>query len=217
MAVDVQDNELSYLEMVHLMVEVLDSYFNNVCELDIIFNFYKVYQVLDEMFLSGEFQETIAHSVASWGFFVGNTSLLTHSRDDSDQKVLTFVKVSLQFITQLSVWGLDVILGLTVVGHQVQVTIVNVQQLELGSSNEWNLHVVGRWGQVLQLLLGEDVKSNQVDLGVTVLTSLGSGHVDNLAWSTLDNNETVLSQGRTLHWVGQRGTSISGLEGVLRR
>ncbi|KAG7692507.1 hypothetical protein KL933_004249 [Ogataea haglerorum] len=58
MAVDVQDNELSYLEMVHLTVEVLDSYFNNVCELDIIFNFYKVYQVLDEMFLSGEFQET---------------------------------------------------------------------------------------------------------------------------------------------------------------
>eukprot|EP00968_Pinguiococcus_pyrenoidosus_P002595 scaffold145_cov261-Pinguiococcus_pyrenoidosus.AAC.23 len=34
-ACDIEDNELSYLEAIHLFVEVLDSYFNNVCELDI--------------------------------------------------------------------------------------------------------------------------------------------------------------------------------------
>ena len=28
--------------MIHLYVEVLDRYFGNVCELDIIFNFHKV-------------------------------------------------------------------------------------------------------------------------------------------------------------------------------
>ena len=44
-AVDVQDNELSYLESIHLFVELLDSYFANVCELDIVFNFNKVYMV----------------------------------------------------------------------------------------------------------------------------------------------------------------------------
>ena len=38
-AVDLQDNELSYLEIIHLFVELLDSYFSNVCELDIVFNF----------------------------------------------------------------------------------------------------------------------------------------------------------------------------------
>ena len=40
--VDKDDNELIALEMIHLFVEVLDRYFGNVCELDIIFNFHKV-------------------------------------------------------------------------------------------------------------------------------------------------------------------------------
>ena len=39
--VDAEDNELITLEMIHLYVEVLDRYFGNVCELDIIFNFHK--------------------------------------------------------------------------------------------------------------------------------------------------------------------------------
>lgn len=40
--VDNDDNELAYLEAVHFFVEVLDSFFGNVCELDIVFGFYKV-------------------------------------------------------------------------------------------------------------------------------------------------------------------------------
>ena len=40
--VDANDNELSYLEAIHFFVEVLDSFFGNVCELDLVFNFYKV-------------------------------------------------------------------------------------------------------------------------------------------------------------------------------
>jgi len=57
-AVDVSDNELSYLETIHLFVELLDSYFSNVCELDIVFNFNKVYSILDEYMLAGEIEET---------------------------------------------------------------------------------------------------------------------------------------------------------------
>ncbi|KAJ1651265.1 AP-2 complex subunit sigma [Dispira simplex] len=56
--VDTNDNELSYLEAVHFFVEVLDAFFGNVCELDLVFNFYKVYAILDEVFLAGEIQET---------------------------------------------------------------------------------------------------------------------------------------------------------------
>jgi AP-2 complex subunit sigma-1 len=60
--VDANDNELAYLEAIHLFVEILgtfelsklgrgwgqrcthkiDSFFDNVCELDLVFNFYKV-------------------------------------------------------------------------------------------------------------------------------------------------------------------------------
>ncbi|CAO3625632.1 unnamed protein product [Cunninghamella blakesleeana] len=56
--VDANDNELSYLEAIHFFVEVLDAFFGNVCELDLVFNFYKVYAILDEVFLAGEVEET---------------------------------------------------------------------------------------------------------------------------------------------------------------
>ncbi|KAJ9106132.1 AP-2 complex subunit sigma [Naganishia friedmannii] len=79
--VDSSDNELAYLEAIHLFVEVLDAFFQNVCELDLVFSFYKaspdtscfpsilppsvltclnyqVYAILDEVFLAGEIEET---------------------------------------------------------------------------------------------------------------------------------------------------------------
>ena len=71
------------MEAIHFFVEVLDSFFGNVCELDLVFNFYKVslsssrkgneirtlykavlieifkvYAILDEVFLAGEIEET---------------------------------------------------------------------------------------------------------------------------------------------------------------
>lgn len=58
LCVDQDDNELSMLEFIHLFVEVLDQYFGSVCELDLVFNFHKVYQILDEMVIGGEIMET---------------------------------------------------------------------------------------------------------------------------------------------------------------
>ena len=73
---DANDNEMYYLEAIHFFVEVLDTFFGNVCELDLVFNFYKVnnviisafswtfffnllqvYAILDEVFLAGEIEE----------------------------------------------------------------------------------------------------------------------------------------------------------------
>ncbi|ODQ65005.1 clathrin coat assembly protein [Nadsonia fulvescens var. elongata DSM 6958] len=56
--IDSNDNELAYLESIHLFVEILDTYFGNVCELDLVFNFYKIYSIMDEIFLAGEVEET---------------------------------------------------------------------------------------------------------------------------------------------------------------
>jgi AP-2 complex subunit sigma-1 len=42
LGIDVSDNELGALEAIHLFVEILDHYFSNVCELDLVFNFHKV-------------------------------------------------------------------------------------------------------------------------------------------------------------------------------
>jgi len=57
-AIENDDNELIMLDIIHRFVELLDRYFGNVCELDIIFNFHKSYWILDELILAGELQES---------------------------------------------------------------------------------------------------------------------------------------------------------------
>lgn len=74
---------------------------------------------------------------------------------------------------------------------------------------------MGRGAKIFQLLASEDVDSDEMDLGVTVLAGLRGRHLDDLAGTALDNDEAVLPQGRTLHRVGGGGTGIGALEGVL--
>lgn len=52
-----QENELSILEFIHNLVETLDQYFQNVCELDIMFNLERAHLVLDEMVANGHVVE----------------------------------------------------------------------------------------------------------------------------------------------------------------
>ena len=51
-------NELGILEFIHAFVETLDKYFENVCELDIMFNIEKAHFILDEMVTNGAIVET---------------------------------------------------------------------------------------------------------------------------------------------------------------
>jgi AP-4 complex subunit sigma-1 len=52
------ENELAILEFIHALVETLDRYFENVCELDIMFNLEKAHFILDEMVMNGCIIET---------------------------------------------------------------------------------------------------------------------------------------------------------------
>lgn len=74
---------------------------------------------------------------------------------------------------------------------------------------------MGGGAEFFELLAGEDIDGDEMDLGVAVLAGLGGGHVDDLAWAVLDDDETVLSQGRALHRERGRCTGIGRLEGVL--
>jgi len=58
--IDIDDdiNELSFLEFIHNLVETLDKYFENVCELDIMFNIEKAHFIMDEMVMNGYILET---------------------------------------------------------------------------------------------------------------------------------------------------------------
>ncbi|KAJ2003086.1 AP-1 adaptor complex sigma subunit Aps1 [Coemansia thaxteri] len=61
--IGLDDNELLMLEIIHRYVEVLDRFFGNVCELDLIFHFQKAYFILDEMVMAGELQEASKKTV----------------------------------------------------------------------------------------------------------------------------------------------------------
>ena len=56
-------NELSMLEFIHNTVETLDRYFENVCELDIMFNIEKAHFIIDEMIMNGCILETNKESI----------------------------------------------------------------------------------------------------------------------------------------------------------
>jgi AP-2 complex subunit sigma-1 len=60
--IDLTDNEMAILELIHLFVETLDTFFENVRELDLVFNFHKTFMILDELIVAGEINE-VAKSV----------------------------------------------------------------------------------------------------------------------------------------------------------
>merc|ERR1712087_153943 len=57
------ENELAILEFIHALVETLDRYFENVCELDIMFNLEKAHFILDEMVMNGCIIETNKNNI----------------------------------------------------------------------------------------------------------------------------------------------------------
>jgi hypothetical protein len=146
-------------------------------------------------------------------------------------------------LTNLTVGHADIVLGVTVVVHEGEEAIVRDVELQqcvsisrsillsfiflkffipgLGSTYKLvlttgdvgDIHVVSGGGKIFVLLGSEDVNGDKVDLGVTVLASLGGGHVDNLAGAALDHDEAVLAQSRALHGVGERRAGVGGLEG----
>lgn len=79
-AIDKEDNELSTLSTIHSFVEILDKYFNSVCELDIIFNFHKAYYILDEMILGGYTVETSKSQIMR--IITSQESQLEESKDE---------------------------------------------------------------------------------------------------------------------------------------
>lgn len=51
-------NELAILELIHCLVETLDKFFENVCELDIMFHLEKAHFIIGEMIMDGCIVET---------------------------------------------------------------------------------------------------------------------------------------------------------------
>jgi hypothetical protein len=163
------------------------------------------------LFAGGE-----ARHLTALGSLLGlDAGLLTHGGKDNDVGVLLLnLEELVDLLANLAIGHADIILGVTIIVHEGEETVVgDVEQLELTTRDVGDVHVVGRGGEILVLLGSEDVDGDKVDLGVTVLASLGGRHVDNLAGAALDHDETVLAQGRALHGVGERRAGVGGVEG----
>ena len=52
-----EENEYLYYSFIHLLVETLNSYFEKVCELDIIMNLEKTHFIIEEMIQNGQILE----------------------------------------------------------------------------------------------------------------------------------------------------------------
>eukprot|EP00897_Mesotaenium_endlicherianum_P000178 jgi/Mesen1/10160/ME000076S09672 len=61
--VDDAESELAVLDLIQVFVETLDKCFENVCELDLVFNTPKVNLILDELVMGGLVQETSSAEV----------------------------------------------------------------------------------------------------------------------------------------------------------
>ncbi|KAJ3300141.1 hypothetical protein HK104_004061 [Borealophlyctis nickersoniae] len=61
--VDFTDNELITLEIIHRYVQLLDEFFGNVCELDIVYGMQDAYVLLDELLIGGELQDSSRKAV----------------------------------------------------------------------------------------------------------------------------------------------------------
>ena len=138
----------------------------------------------------------------------------------------------LNLVTNLAVRKLDIIFCLTIIAHQREKPVVGniklprvsqastisdliTHKLHLPAGDVGHVHVVCGGAQLFQLLASKNVESNKMDLGVAVLSSLGRGHVDNLAGTILDHDETVLAESGALHREGGGGTGVGAFESVL--
>ncbi|CAE8586604.1 unnamed protein product [Polarella glacialis] len=79
---DDECNELALLEFIHTLVETLDKYFENVCELDIMFNLEKAHIILDEMVLDGYIplvaRASVSEASETAAVVVGSVSCTSH-------------------------------------------------------------------------------------------------------------------------------------------
>mmetsp|Transcript_12932 Transcript_12932/g.17320 ORF Transcript_12932/g.17320 Transcript_12932/m.17320 type:complete len:152 (+) Transcript_12932:228-683(+) len=65
LGIDDDDNELLALETIHNFIEILNSYFGTVRELDIIYQFSTVHMILDEYILAGQVIESNHNAILS--------------------------------------------------------------------------------------------------------------------------------------------------------
>jgi len=141
--------------------------------------------------------------------------LLAHGTDDRDKEILAIIETGLDFLAKIAFGDLDVVFGGAIGGHEVEETIIDVDELVFLTTDVGDIHIVGGGADIFQLLSGKDIDGDKMDLGVTVLAGLRGRHVDDLAWAALDANMSVLAESRALHRESQGRAGAGLLKGLI--
>jgi len=154
-------------------------------------------------------------NLALRSLLVGNCGLLVHGRDDGNQEILASFEVLLDFGAHFTGRDLDVILRGAIRAHEIKEAVINVDELVFNTLDVGDVHVVSGRTDIFQFLVGEDVSSDEMNLRVTMLSSLGRGHINDLARPALDHDVATLAESAALHRKGERGSGAGRLEGLI--
>lgn len=146
------------------------------------------------------------------------TDAMREQKQHTHQQFLAAVELDAQLAAQLTVGQLQILAQITAIGHQRQIAIVgDIGQLVVFALNVRHVHVVRGRTDILVLFAIENINTNHVHLGVTVLARLRCGHLDDLARTGLQHDEAVLAQGGALHRERAGRTRIAGIEvGIIK-
>jgi len=144
-----------------------------------------------------------------------NSGLFAHGRDDGDDDFLVIIESLLDALSYFALRNLDVVLLATISGHEVKEAFVDVNEGIFVTLDVGDVHVVRGGTDIFQFLSGEDVSSDQVDLGMSVLASLGSRHINDFARASLDYNVSAFAEGAALHGEGEGSPGGGTLELLL--
>jgi hypothetical protein len=115
----------------------------------------------------------------------GDHTLLATGGETSDQNISFLIDGIPDLLAHSVLGALEVIPGVAVVVHEGEEVVVHPDELEVLALHVGHFHVVCGGADVLKLLASEDVKGDEMDLGVSVLASLRGGHLHNLAGPVL--------------------------------
>jgi len=157
----------------------------------------------------------------SLGFVVhvldADDALFTDGLEDGALNILLVIDGTLNIGANLAIGQTKILARLTAVVHQRKESIIDSNELVVGTLDVGHVHVVSGGADILELLAGEQIDGDEMDFGVTVLARLRCGHLDDLAGAALDHDVAALPEGRALHGEGLGGAGISRLEVKLIR
>ena len=75
--------------------------------------------------------------------------------------------------------------------HEGEFVTIDIDDFPIGTGHNGDGGSVGGWNHILELLSGENINSQEVALGVTVLSGLRNRDRKNLAWLSLDHHVSI--------------------------